>query len=105
MRAAPARPWRHVERSRGIIAIKMPRHKPSRSLQKKPPLASVIDRPHTLWVVGLALILLATRVVYFPAMKGGVLWDDDAHITKPGLQSVPGLYRIWFEPGATQQYY
>jgi hypothetical protein len=31
--------------------------------------------------------------------------DDDGHITKPELQSVDGLRRIWLEPGATQQYY
>lgn len=33
------------------------------------------------------------------------MWDDDAHITARALQSVEGLARIWFEPGATQQYY
>lgn len=38
-------------------------------------------------------------------MSGGVLWDDEAHLTKPELQSIGGLFRIWFEPGATQQYY
>ena len=55
--------------------------------------------------MGLALILLATGLVYLPALNGGVLWDDDEHITKPELQSIGGLYRIWFEVGATQQYY
>lgn len=34
-----------------------------------------------------------------------MLWDDDAHVTKPALQSLRGLERIWLEPGATQQYY
>jgi tetratricopeptide (TPR) repeat protein len=55
--------------------------------------------------MGLILILLATCVAYFPAMSGGPLWDDEAHITTPELQSLDGLRRIWFEPGATQQYY
>ncbi len=55
--------------------------------------------------VGLALILLLTFLAYLPAFNGRRLWDDDAHITKPGLQSLHGLYCIWFEPGATQQYY
>jgi tetratricopeptide (TPR) repeat protein len=36
---------------------------------------------------------------------GGFVWDDDAHVTRPGLRSLHGLWRIWFEPGATQQYY
>jgi tetratricopeptide (TPR) repeat protein len=56
------------------------------------------------WIV-LALILLATIVVYWPARNGEQLWDDDGHITKPELQSLHGLARIWFEPGASQQYY
>ena len=56
-------------------------------------------------LVGLALILVATFVVYWPARNGAQLWDDNAHITKPELQSLQGLARIWFEPGATQQYY
>jgi tetratricopeptide (TPR) repeat protein len=34
-----------------------------------------------------------------------VLWDDQAHLTRAGLQSVAGLGRIWFDIGATQQYY
>jgi tetratricopeptide (TPR) repeat protein len=44
-------------------------------------------------------------LVYYPALHGGRVWDDDAHITPPQLQSWSGLWRIWFELGATQQYY
>ena len=33
------------------------------------------------------------------------MWDDDGHITTPELESADGLHRIWFEIGATQQYY
>jgi len=51
------------------------------------------------------LILLALLVVYWPAITGGLLWDDLGHITRPDLQSAHGLWRIWFELGATQQYY
>jgi tetratricopeptide (TPR) repeat protein len=50
----------------------------------------------------LALVLLAA---YWPALHGGRLWDDDAHITKAALQSLAGLGHIWFLLGATQQYY
>jgi tetratricopeptide (TPR) repeat protein len=56
-------------------------------------------------VVLAILLLAATTAVYQPAWKGGFLWDDRAHITKPELQSTDGLRRIWFELGATQQYY
>ena len=38
-------------------------------------------------------------------MRGGMLWDDDQHITASALQSADGLRRMWFEVGATQQYY
>jgi tetratricopeptide (TPR) repeat protein len=52
-----------------------------------------------------ALLLVVTFIVYLPSLKGGFLWDDDGHITQPGLRSLHGLWRIWFEVGATQQYY
>lgn len=51
------------------------------------------------------LLLLAVFSAYGPALNGGLLWDDEAHVTKPELRSVEGLVRIWTEPGAAQQYY
>jgi len=53
----------------------------------------------------LGVLLLAVVVAYQPAWHGGMLWDDDAHVTKSELRSWYGLWRIWFELGATQQYY
>lgn len=52
-----------------------------------------------------AALLLATLVAYGPALGGALLWDDAGHVTRPELRTVAGLARIWFEPGATQQYY
>ena len=59
------------------------------------------------WRLGavFAVLLLATLVAYAPCLNGALLWDDDGHVTNPALQSWSGLLRIWFEPGATQQYY
>ena len=51
------------------------------------------------------LILCATLAAYLPALGGGLVWDDDFHLTRPDLQSLHGLWRIWFDLGATQQYY
>jgi len=51
------------------------------------------------------LFLVAALVAYFPALRGDFLWDDAGHVTNPALQTWSGLLRIWFEPGATQQYY
>jgi len=50
-------------------------------------------------------ILGATFIAYHPALHGGPLWDDFGHITVPELRSFGGLWRIWSELGATQQYY
>ena len=44
-------------------------------------------------------------MAYRPAWNGGFIWDDDAHVTQPHLRSWHGLYRVWFDLGATQQYY
>jgi tetratricopeptide (TPR) repeat protein len=54
---------------------------------------------------GVALLLAATVIAYLPALGGGLLWDDQAHITPPHLRGLEGLYHIWFTPGWTQQYY
>ncbi len=59
------------------------------------------------WPVGLFFLLLlsAALAAYWPGLTGALLWDDVGHVTAPALQSWSGLLRIWFEPGATQQYY
>jgi len=78
-----------------------------RPLRDPSPLAS--ERPagalpsRAGWVC--ALIFGATLLAYFPALRGGFIWDDAGHVTRPDLQSLQGLTRIWFEVGATQQYY
>src|ERR1035437_847761 len=51
------------------------------------------------------LLFAATLVAYWPALQGAMLWDDNKHITTAALQSWHGLGRIWFDVGATQQYY
>ncbi len=58
------------------------------------------------WPRGAALAILgATLLAYIPALAGGLLWDDAAHITAPRLRTLRGLWDIWFRLGATQQYY
>jgi len=68
-----------------------------------PPARSLAHRGSTI-LEGL-LILGATLLAYQPAWRAGFVWDDDAHLTRPALQSLHGLVRIWSDPGATQQYY
>src|SRR5688572_5259971 len=56
------------------------------------------------WVC--ALVFIAVFVAHGPALTGEFLWDDQpGHVTRPELRSLDGLRRIWFELGATQQYY
>ena len=54
----------------------------------------------------LAIVLMVAVVgAYWPALSGGLVWDDVAHITIGAMQDWDGLRRIWFVLGATQQYY
>src|SRR5665213_1014677 len=53
----------------------------------------------------LLLLLGATFLAYLPVWRAGFIWDDDGHVTRTDLRPLHGLWRIWFEPGATQQYY
>jgi len=52
-----------------------------------------------------ASIFCATLAAYWPALRGGLVWDDASHVTSPALASLHGLWRIWFDLSATQQYY
>ncbi len=52
-----------------------------------------------------ALVFAAVAVAYLPAIRAGFIWNDHDYVTKPELQSLVGLSRIWCELGATEQYY
>jgi len=52
-----------------------------------------------------AFIFVALLVAYSPALNGTLLWDDAGHVTRPDLRPRAGLWRIWSDVGATQQYY
>ncbi|MGH7944580.1 MAG: tetratricopeptide repeat protein, partial [Opitutaceae bacterium] len=86
MRHVEKQPQRHLAKSRG-----------------DPPVAANRTRRRAFAFV--TLIFVSTFLVYLPALKGGFVWDDGAHVTKPELRGVEGLARIWTELGATQQYY
>jgi protein O-mannosyl-transferase len=54
---------------------------------------------------GAALIFLLTLGAYAPVFRAGFIWNDEDYVTQPALRSLHGLWRIWFDVGATQQYY
>lgn len=68
-------------------------------------LSAPVRNPFAADLAGWAVICLAVLIAYTPAVHGARLWDDAAHITRPDLQTLQGLWRIWFQLGATQQYY
>ena len=49
--------------------------------------------------------LIATLATYFSVFGAGFIWNDSDYVTQPALRSLAGLKRIWFEVGATEQYY
>jgi tetratricopeptide (TPR) repeat protein len=55
---------------------------------------------------GILIIVAAVVVAYIPAVQGEYIWDDDFYVTENiHLRTLPGLGRIWFDIGATPQYY
>ena len=75
-------------------------------MARKPPVRQERMHLFNLPDAGLfASIFCATLAAYWPALRGGLVWDDASHVTTPPLQSLHGLWRIWFDLGATQQYY
>ena len=52
-----------------------------------------------------ALLFAATFAAYLPAIRCGFVWNDPDYVTRPELRPWLGLRRIWFDLGATEQYY
>ncbi len=52
---------------------------------------------HSLRILaGVGAIVLLTILVYFPALRGGFIWDDDLHLTNnPLIKSSAGFYQFW----------
>jgi len=85
----------------------MPAAAQSRTKPHKPP-ARIAASPRLRVSASLFVFLaipLATLIAYWPALQGGFVWDDNAHVTTAAMRSFHGLWRIWFSLGATQQYY
>ncbi|MFT3831076.1 MAG: tetratricopeptide repeat protein [Opitutaceae bacterium] len=71
-----------------------------------PPARSTISAArHWSTIPACVLVFAATLFAYWPALRAGLIWDDAGHLTRTDLRGLAGLWRIWFEIGATQQYY
>lgn len=62
---------------------------------------------HKELILQTGLLATLTLAVYFPALNGRFVWDDDAWTTGiAGLfQGISGLIFLWLHPTALQQYY
>ncbi len=50
--------------------------------------------------------MLVTLLVYYPALNGGYVWDDECWTTGlPARKDWHGLWSMWSDPMALQQYY
>ena len=57
-------------------------------------------------VAWLICIFIIAIVAYLPAFQLEWIWDDDQYVTENALiRNWEELYRIWFEPSASPQYY
>ena len=76
------------------------------SMSRRPLLS---ERMAAIWrgrMIALILpVFAATLAAYLPAMRCGFVWNDGDYVTRSDLQTGSGLGRIWFEVGATEQYY
>jgi tetratricopeptide (TPR) repeat protein len=97
-----------VKSKRGKSKLIQTSSKSGHGERVKPSLAQTVTASRSFalkdWFFVIALIA-AVFLVYQPAWQGGFIWDDSAHVTRPELRSWYGLFRIWFDLGATQQYY
>lgn len=50
-------------------------------------------------------VFAAMVLAYQPVWHAGFIWNDSDYVTRPELQSISGLVRIWCDVGATEQYY
>jgi len=56
-------------------------------------------------LLGAAAIVAAAFLIYWPALNGAFLWDDNLDLTEnPALRDLRGLWRLWFAP-PTLDYY
>lgn len=58
------------------------------------------------FAAGALLIAAVVVVAYLPALRGAFIWDDESYVTQNvHLRTWSGLRNIWFDVGATKQYY
>jgi len=63
-----------------------------------------VESRNKTWL-GAGLLVLAGLLVYWPALHGGWIWDDELEIThNPVLAAANGWWRIWLRPEGPDYY-
>lgn len=58
------------------------------------------------WLPQGLLIVATTLWIYWPALHGGFLRDDDWYFSdNPLVKNLTGLWKFWFQPGSWVEYY
>jgi len=82
-----------------------PAHRPGVASRRSPP----PERAAATWPRGTITLILtifaAALAAYLPVIRCGFVWNDGDYVTRSDLRSLHGLGRIWFDVGATEQYY
>ncbi len=73
---------------------------PETAASSPAPVTHFARRP---WLLALVLVIV-TFLAYFPALRGGFVFDDVLIIDNPLIHASNGLYRLWFTAEA-QDYY
>jgi hypothetical protein len=77
-------------------------NRPSKSAVKRAGEESLF----TAWPAKALLIIVAAFAIYWPALNGGWLWDDDLLLYGNALVHAPdGWWKIWFEPQKLVDYF
>ena len=76
------------------VGYSTPNPRPGSSLRER-----IVQEP----LAALALCLLVA-VSYFPALSAGFVWDDAVLTGARPIQSLSGLWQIWFEPRSLLDY-
>ncbi len=67
---------------------------------------SVLAATWRSWLPQVLLIVAVTLWIYWPALRGDLIWDDGWYITtNPLLRDWTGLWKFWFQPGSWVEYY
>jgi protein O-mannosyl-transferase len=57
-------------------------------------------------LLGALALAVAAFAIYWPALRGGWLFDDELDVTGNRLlRTASGLWQIWFQPAGLYDYY